>query len=235
MSSTRRLVLAASLATSGLAATAHAQEAGGPPGACACVVPTAAAAAPAPRALPRWGVGLHMTSLGLAPDGAPEGTEPTKFGGGGFQVTYRVRPRLQLALSIDHLREQREDGTEGDRHLQSVTLAALWHPRPHARWDWYLLAGLGATGDGDPDLSDEEREATQQGHVHLGVGVERRFRRIGIAAELRMVGIAPREDDDAAEPAPAPGPAGTPMTVPAAEEERGLSGGQLTVAASYYF
>lgn len=228
MSATLRLAAAAALTTAGLAATATpaaAQE--GPPGACACAVPAAAVVAPTRAPLPRWGVGLHATALTLAPEDSPDAK--TEYSGGGLQLRYRLAPRWQLELSLDHVREQRADGTEGDRHLQSATLAALYHFRPHARWDWYVLAGIGATGDGNPELTDEEREASQQAHFHLGAGVERRFRHVGIAAELRAVGIAPPEEPEAKD-VPANAPA---MTVPG--EAKGTSGGQLTIAATYYF
>jgi hypothetical protein len=233
MSATVRLA-AATLFTAGLAAaasTASAQE--GPPGACACAVP-AAPVAPA-AALPTWGVGLHMTSLALAPEATPDAK--TEYGGGGLQLRYRLAPRWQLELSIDHVQERLPDGSEGTHHLQSGTLAALYHFRPHARWDWYVLAGVGATGDGDPALSKEERQASETGHVHVGAGVERRFRHLGIAAEVRAVGMAPPDDaatkDGTVMPAGGDVPA---MTVPAPEAgAKGTSGGMFTIAATYYF
>lgn len=232
MSATLRLAVAASLTAAVLAAApsiAAAQES--PPGACACAAPVAPVVVAVAAPLPTWGIGLHMTSLTLAAKESPDAK--TQYGGGGLQLRYRVAPRWQLELSLDHVREQHDDGTEGDRHLQSVTFAALYHLRPHARWDWYLLAGVGATGDGNPDLSDEAREASQAGHVHVGAGVERRFRHVGIAAELRAVGIAPPEADDGDKIQPVAGDAA--MTVPSPAEAEGLSGGQLTIAATYYF
>jgi hypothetical protein len=226
MSSTLRFAFAfASITTAGLALApaAHAQQG---PGSCDCAIP-AVVAAPAAAPLPRWGIGLHLASMGLAPEDSPD--DQTQFGGGGLQLRYRLAPRWQLELSVAHLREQLEDGTEGERELDTGTIAALYHFRPHARWDWYVLAGVGATADGNPDLSDEEREKTARAHGVLGVGVERHFGRLGIGAELRAIGIAPPEDDDQAEPAPAG------MTIPTADDGKGTSGGQLTVAATFYF
>ena len=232
MSATLPLAFAATLAATVLAAPSLAAAQEGPPGACACAAPIAPTAVAAPaRSLPTWGLGLHLTSLSLAAQDTPE--QQTDYSGGGLQLRYRVAPRWQLELSLDHVREQAEDGTDGDRQLQSVTFAALYHFRPHARWDWYLLAGVGATGDGNPDLSDEAREASQTAHVHLGAGVERRFRHVGIAAELRAVGIAPPEADGSDTPLPIGSDAA--MTVPRADEPEGISGGQLTIAATYYF
>src|SRR5690349_15102376 len=120
MSSTLRFVAAASL-TAVAASPAAAQEmAGGPPGACACAVPAAPVVVEAAPELPRWGIGLRATSLSLAPESDQEAQ--TEYGGGGFQLRYRVRPKWQIELSTDHVQERLEDGTDGERHLQTVTL-----------------------------------------------------------------------------------------------------------------
>lgn len=235
MSATVRLAFAASITATGLAATAStaaAQE--GPPGACACAAPAAPVlAVAAPDPLPKWGVGLHATSLGLAAERTPD--DQTQYAGGGLQLRYRLTPRWQLELSLDHVREQLENGDEGDRQLDATTLSALYHFRPYARWDWYLLAGIGGMTDGDPEASDAVREASARGLIQAGVGVERRFRHLAIGAELRAVGLSPRQA--AADDAPEAQPTGAPaMTVPTSViEEDGLSGGQLTIAGTYYF
>ena len=105
----------------------------------------------------------------------------------------------------------------------TVALAAIYHLRPAARWDFYLLAGLGATSDGDPDASDEAKQASQVGDVQLGGGVERRFGRIGVGAELRAILQGEGAPDGAAV-----------MTNAApAEPERGA--GKFTLGATYYF
>ncbi len=234
MFATVRTALAATVAlglTTTLAVTASAQS--GPPGACDCDAPppvVLVAPAPAP-ALPRWGIGLRLGGLSLAPAERPEAT--TDYAVGGVQVRYRVRPRWQLELSMDHATEQLEDGTEGDRELQAVTFAALYHLSPYARWDWYLLAGLGATTDGAPDLDPELRRASEQGHVHVGVGVERRWDHLALSAELRLVGMAQAEDDGHG--AVTASPAMTrPGEAPAARD-MGTSGAQFSLGAGYYF
>ncbi len=234
MFTTARFVLTSALATAGLAATAATAAAqGGPPGACACEGPVAVVAVETAPGIPRWGIGLRMTSLSLAPEEMPEAK--TEYGGGGLQLRYRIAPRWQLELAVDHVTERLESGEPGTRQLQSGTLAALYHFRPYARWDWYALAGLGVTGDGDPEISDQQREASQAGHVHLGVGIERRFRHLGIAAELRAVGIAPPEPGDDA-PVTEPGRPSPTMTEPTSViDAQGTAGGQLSIAATYYF
>jgi hypothetical protein len=219
MFATRPAFAAAFLATT-LAATAA--RADGPPGACDCeVTPTATAApAPAPR-LPRWGVGLHLASLTLA-DPAAMDDRGAGYAGGGVWVRYRLAPRWQLELTAAPVEEQDVDPATA-RQVDAGSLAVMFHPRPYARWDLYLLAGVGGTSDGAPDLTDEQRDASQVGDLQLGAGVERRFGRIGVAAELRML---------AREPAPA---AAARMTDGAAASEERRGGGGLTVGATYYF
>lgn len=229
---TTRFVLTAALSTAGLAAAHATAEAQYGPGACDCAVaPAPVVMVEAPPSLPRWGIGLRMTSLTLAPENNPDAE--TEYSGGGLQVRYRLAPRWQLELALDHLTERLEDGEMGTRQLQSATLAAQYHFRPYNRWDWYALVGIGGTGNGDPEISDEEREASQMGHVQLGVGLERRWNHLAIGAEFRAVGMAPREEEDV----PATDPVRpTGMTVPTQEiDGGGISGGQLSIAATYYF
>jgi hypothetical protein len=233
MFSTSRFVLTAALSTAGLAATYATAEAQYGPGACDCAVAPAPVVVEAPPSLPKWGIGLRMTSMALAPESNPDAE--TQYGGGGLQLRYRVAPRWQLELALDHVTEQLENGDMGTRQLQSATIAAQYHFRPYERWDWYALVGLGGTANGDPEISDEERRASEQGHVHLGVGIERRFRHFAIGAELRAVGMAPHENE--AEDVPVPTePSPTGMSIPPSViEAEGTSGGQFTIAGTYYF
>jgi hypothetical protein len=88
------------------------------------------------------------------------------------------------------------------------------------------LAGLGATRDGDPGLTDDQRQASQVGDLQLGAGVERRFGRIGVAAELRLLAREPAADADLARMTDGTG---------AAADDPARSGGALTIGATYYF
>lgn len=219
MFATRPALAAAFLVTTAAATVAHAD---GPPGTCDCAVTAAPDTAPAAptRALPRWGLGLHLQSMTVADPAAMEG-EGTNYGGAGLQVRYRVSPRWQLELTAGHVTEQDVDEAVA-RHLDTAALSALYHLRPYARWDLYLIGGLGVTSDGDPDATDEAKEASRLGDVQLGVGVERRFGRIGIGAELRAVFQAERETD-----------AATLMTTDDEEAPRGA--GKVAFGATYYF
>lgn len=221
MFATRLAVAAAFLATAVVATVAHAD---GPPGACECGVTATPSAAPTARpGLPRWGVGAHLASISLAEPGAMD-DRGTPFAGAGLQLRYRLRPRWQLELTAAHAQEQDVDAAVA-RHVDAAALAILFHPRPYARWDLYLLAGLGATSDGAPDLTDAEREASRVGDVQLGAGVERRIGRIGLAAELRLLAREPAAD----------APAARMTEGGTAAPDASRSGGALTIGATYYF
>jgi hypothetical protein len=233
MFTTTRLAITAALSTAGIAATVSTADAQVGPGACDCAVaPAPVVVVEAPPQLPKWGIGLRMTSLTLAPESNPDAE--TQYGGGGLQLRYRAAPRWQLELAFDHVQEQLENGEMGTRELDSAMLALQYHFRPYNRWDWYAMVGIGGIADGNPDISDEQREASQQGQFALGLGLERRWTHLAIGAEFRAVGVAPREDEDVPVMTEPVRPTGSTVPTQPVEDE-GISGGQLSIAATYYF
>lgn len=211
-----RLVVLSAL---GLVAAAASPALAQAPGDCDCAAPApvAVVVVEAPRKI---GVGLRMSAFGMHPEAAPE--QHTDFAGGGLAVSYRIRPRWGLVLTADHFTESQPEGmTETTpRELQAISLSAMFHLRPHSRrWNPYVIAGLDAVSE----ISD--RAPVQLAGGHLGAGLERRFRRLGVSAELRMIGLSESE----AEPAPAQ------STTAPMEPAAGHAGAQLTLGASYYF
>ena len=88
------------------------------------------------------------------------------------------------------------------------------------------MAGLGGTVIARHDSTDEQRDAAQRrAHVAFGIGLERRFHRFALHAELRGVAMGARAD------AMEVGPQRTldPRTA------ENLSAGQFNVGASFYF
>ena len=137
---------------------------------CECALPGPMAAVPAaqepePWEQQRFGLGLRLGSLGLSQG---EGSEQT-YGTAGIAARYRLTRRWELELALDHGTEQREDGSAGLRELNSSTLSALFHLRPQARWDLYLLAGVGSS---ERRFSDRERWDEAVPHVALGRGAD---------------------------------------------------------------
>jgi hypothetical protein len=189
------------------------------------LLPASAAAEPDPGP-GRWGIGFHLSGLGLASEAAPD--ESFELGGAGIQVRYRLAPRWEFELAVSRVRGERErDGLERD--LRLGTLGVAFHLTPKSPWDVSLTAGFGG---GREDVSAPAGKAMQpaaaafaHAHAYVGVGLERRFRRWGLGGELRAVGLA-RDPDEL------DGPAFAGADVPVPEES---SGAQLRLAATYFF
>jgi hypothetical protein len=153
----------------------------------------------------------------------------TKFRTAELSIRYRATRHLELELLLSGGRQVLEDGTDGDLAMGGGTLAARYRFRPHRSWNWWLMAGLGGTVIERHDSSDDQRSTAQRGHLAFGIGIEKRWQRFAIHAEMRGVGMGPREDQV--------------MTLPA-EVTRGtsdvrtgaeLTGGQFALGASLYF
>lgn len=189
--------------------------------------PAQVVAAPVPYDLARR-LGVSARGLSLGATSADSETE-LSYAGGGLGVSYRLNARWELVGSIDAL-----DAEQGsDLHVLAVT--ARYHMRPHQAWDWYVLAGLGVvhevpeeqTGFAPDGGEMTEEHGEGRGQVHAGVGLTRRFRRIGLSAELALVHIAAQQEavvDGAA--------LAMPAAQPLAEE---LGGATFTLAATYFF
>ena len=202
------------------AAPAFAQPvAYGPPGEAAPAVIVAAA-----PELPRWSVGLDLSSISLADKNTPD--QKTEWGGGGLQIGFRLFPHWELGLDLTGATEKRADGGDG-RRLMLPMLTAKWHPAPYARWDFYVLGGVGGAAIYDASVKDPRSDRAS---AALGVGIERRFGHLGVAAELRAIGVSPVNAD--AQPQAMPLVSTTTMPTPA---DNGYGGGSFSVGVAYEF
>jgi len=182
----------------------------------------------------RWAIGFSFGGLGVAPEETPDAK--TNFRVGELALRYRVTRHLELELAIGGGRQVLDDDSEGELEASTGLLAARYRFRPEQRWNWFLMAGLGGTSIADHDATDEERDAQSRGMVQLGVGVERRFRRFALQAELRAIGMGPRETEDevpATDVMTGTSPAATPPEPMTTSDK--LNGGVFTIGASYYF
>jgi hypothetical protein len=189
----------------------------------------------------RWAIGLSIGSLGVTPDGAAEDIE-TRFRIAELAVRYRATRRLELELAMSGGREVLEDGVEGNLATGSVTLAARYRFRPERRWSWWVMGGLGGTVIAPHQSSEAQREGATRPLGMLGIGIERRFRRFALQAELRGIGLGPREDAMGMADVPdRPTTDGGPTPVPrlpagaATTYAEELGGGMFTLGASYHF
>lgn len=186
----------------------------------------------------RFAIGLSIGGFVLAPDGAPEGTE-ARFRGGELAIRYRASRRLELELALAGGRQVLEDDTDGDLAAGSVALALRYRLRPERRWGIFLMGGIGGAVVAPHESTEAEREGATRPFAMLGVGVERRFRRFALQAELRVIGMGPRQDAMEQTPIADDGAGGRPLPrlpemadTTHAEE---LTGGMFTLGASYYF
>jgi hypothetical protein len=226
--------LLAALLLPALSSVALAQ---GAPGDCAdCYVVAPVPTAPPPTEVDlsrRLGVGLHVASLAIANREDPD-ADPTQLGGGGLQVRYRLTPRWELELGLSALREHDEEHMPVGPQMHTATLGALFHMRPGHHWDWYLVGAVGGIQKGDRRDDDAEQGRAM---AQLGIGIEHRWRRLGIGLELRAVGIAPEEQGEDVRPAArtAGTGGGVSTTPPVEDDERGDTGAQVSFGATYYF
>ncbi|HTE53702.1 MAG TPA: hypothetical protein VK698_22765 [Kofleriaceae bacterium] len=192
------------------------------------VVPVVIVAAP-PR-VRRWGIGLHLGGMGVESD-ADQGdaeAQKTDLGLVGVQLRFRLHRRWELELDLSHM-EGELDGPGGlTRSSGAVILGGMFHINPDDRWLWSVLMGIGGARDrvwyekeGDRVTQAEFAE----GLFRLGVGLERRFDRWGLAAQLYGVGLERDEEE-------LDGPAYIGRDGPVPEHS---SGGLLQIVANYYF
>jgi hypothetical protein len=194
----------------------------------ACATPVRARS---PVMANRWAVGLSLGSMSLSPESSPD--DQTDFAIGELAVRFRATPHLELEASAGGGRERTADDQQGDLAVMTVGLAARWRFRPEARWNWFVMGGIGAAAVTRHDATDDQRKDATQPLGMLGIGVERRFRHFALQAEARAVGMGNRDDHDDM-PVVIRDEAKRSVVMPVrTDEARG--GGSLTIGASYYF
>lgn len=175
----------------------------------------------------RFGLGVRLGGTSISTNYS---VDPEEYSTAGLAARYRVSRRWELELAIDHGQLDNGDGTMGPAEFSAGTISALLHLRPQARWDWYLLGGLGASERRPYAESDW---ADERSHVALGVGLERRFEHLVIGIELR--GLAQETTEEAAvKPVPVQ-EGGLIHDHRTDTEHMGAGGGQATLHAAWYF
>jgi len=197
----------------------------------AAAQPEVAASARAER---NWAIGVHLGGLGLEPRNADgdeliEGdSDAIEMGAAGIQLRYKLHRRWELELAATHMAGELGD-TGAERHSGSLILGVMFHINPDADWQWSGLLGIGGVHDEISVEKNGERVTTaefSEGLVRLGVGLERRFDRWGIAAQLYGVGF--QRDDDKLDGPAYEGRDGGPVPTRS-------SGGEFLLLGNYYF
>lgn len=183
----------------------------------------------------RWAIGLSFGGLGVAPDDAPDAAD-TNFRIGEVAVRYRASRRFELELALSGGRQVLDDDSDGELAAGSVVFGLRYRFMPEQRWNWWLMAGLGASVIARHDAGDDERDAAQRPLGMFGIGVERRFHHFALQAELRAIGMGERSDAMDDVPVATDVMGGTaPAVVIDEPASDSLSGGTFTIGASYYF
>jgi hypothetical protein len=204
-----------------IAGDVAAQPPGPPPGA-----PTVAHQAPPP--FPRWGIGAHMGGLGVVSARDADDDDGTEMGLAGVQLRYRLHRRWELELDLSAMGGELPGPGDTRRTTGAVILGGMFHLNPDSRWLCSVLLGVGGARDriwyeknGDAETIADFVE----GIGRIGFGVERRFHRWGIGAQLYAIAMARDEEE-------LDGPDYIGRDGPVPEES---SGGLFQLSASYYF
>ena len=184
----------------------------------------------APPRMLRWGLGVHFGGMGVSPEQDGEVDEANKVDMGlvGAQLRFRLHRRWELELDFSYMEGALPGAGETRRSTGAVILGGMFHINPDSRWLWSVLLGVGGTRDQVWYEKQGERVTQADfsgGLARIGVGLERRFARWGVAAQLFGVGLE-RNDEEL------DGPAYVDRDGPVPQHS---SGGLFQLVGNYYF
>lgn len=221
-------------------ASASAQPSASPPPPVYSAPPLAHAAPPmtaqvpvviqAPPRMLRWGLGFHVGGMGVSPEQDGEVDEANKVDMGlvGAQLRFRLHRRWELELDLSYMEGALPGAGETRRSTGALILGGMFHINPDSRWLWSVLLGVGGTRDQIWYEKQGERVTQADfagGMARIGVGLERRFARWGIAAQLFGVGLERNNEE-------LDGPAYVDRDGPVPQHS---SGGLFQLVGNYYF
>jgi len=151
-------------------------------------MPAVYAEADPPR---RVGIGLRSTGIGVA--SAADEDHQIKLQGGGRHLRYQFAEHWRAELMVEGAEGEPEHG----RYTRASSLATLgvhYLFTPYSSWNWYALLALGGTAT-EITYANDTTEQFAETHAHLGLGLEYRWDRLSLGAELRAVGLA-RDDEE---------------------------------------
>jgi hypothetical protein len=213
----------------GAAGDAAAQPPGAPPRHEPPPGPPAAVVQQAAPAFWRWSIGVHLGGLGVVSARDQDAEKETEMGLVGVQLRYRLHRRWELELDVSAMGGELPGPGDTRRASGAVILGGMFHINPDSPWLCSVLFGVGAVRDviwyekADGDF--ETQAEFVEGLGRIGFGVERRFDRLGVAAQLYGIGMARDEEE-------LDGPDYIGRDGPVPEES---SGALFQLVASYYF
>jgi len=226
-----------------VAATAHAQAPGdvtpmayGPGAGPSAVEPTVVASDAIPVMANRWAVGLSVGSLSIAPKDTPD--DKTQFAIGELSLRYRATYHLEIELALGGGQEKLQDGTQGDREVNTGVIGLRYRFAADRHWNWWLGAGLGSLSVTPVGATDQQHSDAQRGMGSFAIGLEHRWSQFALQAELRGFAVDPPHQDyqpPTAMPVPQGGNIMQPPPEPTSSASLEQTGGIFTIGASYYF
>jgi hypothetical protein len=205
---------------------------GGTYGAGPSMTPEVLPPPPPPQRIRRLSIGLGIGHMSLAPHNAPD--MKTDFGLGSIAIRYLLGRHLEFEASFAGGDAQTDNNQPANLSVAQGVLAARWRFSPQNRWNWWLMAGMGSLAVYPKDAGSDQRKAADQSTLQFGIGLERRWTRFAIQAELRAVGVKANDQTDTANPPP-PEMYPNPPEPPAPTGTVGRKGGMFGVTANYYF
>lgn len=182
----------------------------------------------------RWAVGLSVGSLSVAPKDTPD--NKTEFAIGELSIRFRATYHLELELALAGGQQKQQDGTQGNLDVNTGMLGLRYRFAADHHWNWWLGAGIGGISVTPTGATDQEKKDAQRPMGSLAIGLEHRWSQFALHAELRGFGVGQRQDQPQTMPVTVTSPNGTTtMPPPPAPSSPDLSGGMLTLGASYYF
>ncbi len=212
----------------GAAGDAAAQPPGAPPRHEPPPGPPVAVVQEARPASWRWSIGVHLGGLGVVSTRDPDAGDETEMGLVGVQLRYRLHRRWELELDVSAMGGELSGPGDTRRASGAVILGGMFHINPDSPWLCSVLFGVGAVRDViwyEKDGEFETQAEFVEGLGRIGFGVERRFDRLGVAAQLYGIGMVRDEEE-------LDGPDYIGRDGPVPEES---SGGLFQLVASYYF
>lgn len=188
----------------------------------------------------RWAIGLSFGQLSLAPKDSPD--NKTDFGVGQLSLRFRATLHLELELALGGGRERLPDGTQGDLETKTGMIALRYRFAPEQHWNWWIMGGLGGIQTAPHGSDDQTFKDSERPMGALGIGIEHRWDRFALHAELAAISVGPPKQDQqqpvmgtVSPPATTTTTQPVPQTGPTMPTSDQLGGGQLTLGASYYF
>lgn len=181
----------------------------------------------------RWAVGLSVGSLSVAPKDTPD--NKTQFGIGELSLRFRATPHLEIEAAFGGGREQLSDGSQGQAEVHTGLIALRYRFSPEHEWNWWVMGGVGGFSVAPHGSTDQQFQDAQRPMGTFGFGIERRFSHFALQAELRAVGVGQNKDQPKTQPVMGTAQTTTMPPPPASTAAQNLSGGALTIGASYYF